>query len=57
MSRRPVSKELWKQLQPLIPVFSPSARGGPRSRKVSDEAPLNGVLFVLRTGIPWEDFP
>ena len=57
MSRRPVSKELWKQLQPLIPVFTPSAKGGPRSLKVSDEAALNGILFVLHTGIPWEDLP
>ena len=57
MSRRPVSKELWKQLQPLIPVFTPSAKGGPRSLKVSDEAALNGILFVLHRGIPWEDLP
>lgn len=57
MSRRPVSKELWKQLQPLIPVFTPSAKGGPRSLKVSNEAALNGILFVLHTGIPWEDLP
>ncbi|AVS81874.1 IS5/IS1182 family transposase, partial [Paracidovorax avenae] len=24
MARRPVSKELWRQLQPLIPAFVPS---------------------------------
>jgi transposase len=24
---------------------------------VSDEAALNGIIFVLRTGIPWEDLP
>ncbi|MBL8353659.1 MAG: IS5/IS1182 family transposase, partial [Delftia acidovorans] len=27
MARRPVSKELWRQLQPLIPAFVPSAKG------------------------------
>ena len=41
-------------MQPLIPAFSPSDRGGPCSRKFSDEAALNGILFVLHTGIPWE---
>ena len=55
MARRPVSKELWRQLQPLIPAFVPSAKGGARKLAVSDEAALNGILFVLQTGIPWED--
>ena len=57
MARRPVSKQLWQQLQPLIPAFVPSNKGGPRKRTVSDEAALNGILFVLQTGIPWEDLP
>ena len=52
--RRPVSKELWRQLQPLIPAFVPSAKGGARKLAVSDEAALNGILFVLQTGIPCE---
>ena len=53
MARQPVSKELWTQLQPLIP----SAKGGARKLGVSDEAALNGILFVLHTGIPWADLP
>jgi len=57
MARRPVSQELWRQLQPLIPAFVPSAKGGARKLAVSDEAALNGILFVLQTGIPWEDPP
>lgn len=57
MARRPVSKELWQQLQPLIPAFVPSSKGGPRKRTVSDEAALHGILFVLQAGIPWEDLP
>jgi transposase len=57
MARQPVSKELWRQLQPLIPSFTPSVKGGARKLNVSDEAALNGILFVLQTGIPWEDLP
>jgi len=57
MARKPVSKELWQQLQPLIPTFTPSAKGGARKLTVSNEAALNGIMFVLQTGIPWEDLP
>lgn len=57
MARRPVSKELWLQLQLLIPALVPSAIGGAGKLAVSDEAALNGLLFVLQTGIQWEDLP
>ena len=57
MARQPVSKELWQQLQPLIPEFIPSSKGGARKLGVSNEAALNGILYVLQTGIPWEDLP
>lgn len=43
MARQPVSKALWKQLQPLVPAFTPSAKGGARKLGVSDEASLNGI--------------
>jgi transposase len=57
MARQPVSKELWRQLYPLIPAFTPSIKGGARKLTVGNEAALNGILFVLQTGIPWEDLP
>ena len=57
MSRAPVSKELWQQLEPLIPPFVASRKGGRRKRIISDENALNGILFVLHTGIAWEDLP
>lgn len=57
MPRAPISKELWKQLEPLIPPFVASRKGGRRKRTISDEAALNGILFVLHTGIAWEDLP
>ena len=46
---------LWNLIQPLLP---PSPRrpkgGGPR---LQDRACLTGILFVLRSGIPWEMLP
>lgn len=55
MARRPVSKELWQQLQPLIAESMPSSKGGARKLGVSNEAALNGILYVLQTGISWAD--
>lgn len=54
-SKKEVSAALWARLQPLLPVVTPSPRGG--RPRVDDERALNGILFVLRTGIPWEDLP
>lgn len=56
MSRRKISECLWTELEALIPVFEPSAKGG-RRRSVDDRSALNGILFVLHTGIAWEDLP
>jgi transposase len=57
MSRVPVSKELWKQLEPLMPPFAPSRKGGRRKRTISDDGCPQCILYVLQTGIPWEDLP
>jgi len=56
MARRKISKELWAELGPLIPLFTPSPKGGRRGT-VDDHAALNGILYVLQTGIPWDDLP
>lgn len=56
-ARRPVSKELWRQLQPLIPAFVPSAKVGARELAVRDEATLSGIMFVLQKDFPWKDLP
>src|ERR1044071_3436910 len=53
--RKLVSAALWKRIEPLLPPFTPSPKGG--RPRVDDESPLNGILYVLQTGIPWEDLP
>lgn len=51
-----VSDELWKQLEPLLPPLPlPSPKGG-RPRVENREA-LTGIMFVLKTGIPWQALP
>lgn len=55
MSKLVVSDELWALVEPLLPQRTPSPKGG--QPPVSDRVCLTGILFVLKTGIPWEDFP
>jgi transposase len=55
LAKQLVSNELWSQIAPLIPPEPPKALGG--RPRVDDRAALTGVIFVLKTGIPWEDLP
>lgn len=55
MTRKIISNQLWKSLLPLLLPRQPSPRGGRPS--LDDYAVLNGILFVLTTGSPWEDLP
>lgn len=55
MSKPLVSDELWAVVKPLLPPESPKPRGG--RPRLSDRAVLTGILFVLKSGIPWEMLP
>jgi transposase len=55
MPERLVSDELWSIVEPLLPPEPPKPRGG--RPRVSDRAALTGILFVLKSGIPWEMLP
>ncbi|MFC7335480.1 IS5 family transposase, partial [Rhodocista pekingensis] len=46
---------LWAFIEPLIPPEPPKPKGG--RPRLDDRAALTGILFVLRTGIPWELLP
>ena len=50
-----VRDELWAMGGPLPPAGGPRPRGGPPP--VPNRAALTGILFVLRSGIPWEMLP
>jgi transposase len=55
MAKAIVSDELWSVVAPLLPPEPPKPKGG--RPRLPDRAALTGIIFVLRTGIPWEWLP
>ena len=55
MGKELVSDELWEIVEPLLPEEPPKPKGG--RPRVDDRATLTGIIFVLRSGIPWEMLP
>ena len=49
--------ELWKLIEPLLPPPKPRRFKYPGRKQVPNRAALTGILFVLKTGIPWEYLP
>ena len=46
---------LWDLVEPFLPIPPRRPKGG--RPRVSDRACLTGILFVLRSGIPWQMLP
>ncbi|MFB0524288.1 MAG: IS5 family transposase [Phycisphaerae bacterium] len=55
MAKPLLDDKLWKLIEPVIPKRPPRPKGG--RPPVNDRQALTGILFVLRTGIPWEYLP
>jgi transposase len=49
-----VPEQLWRAIQPLLPALPPRYGGRPR---VDDRAALAGIVYQLRTGVPWRLLP
>ena len=46
---------LWKLIEPLLPAPVLKPRGG--RPRLSERTYLTGIVFVLRSGIPWQMLP
>ena len=57
MARSLLDDDLWEIIRPLLPPPKPRRFQFPGRKPVADRVCLNGILFVLKTGIPWEDLP
>src|SRR4051794_27734002 len=55
MAKTLVSDELWALVAPLLPPPRPRPKGG--RPPVDDRMALAGILFVLKSGIPWAMLP
>ena len=55
MKKPLVPDELWAIVEPLLPAAPPTPKGG--RPRVPDRACLTGIIFVLKSGIPWEMLP
>jgi len=56
MAKKLVSDELWAIIEPILPVRK-RRKHHPGRKPLPDRNCLTGILFVLKTGIPWEDLP
>jgi transposase len=52
-----VSDALWERLQPLLPPPPPRRFRFPGRKPLDHRKILTGILFVLKTGIAWDDLP
>ncbi len=48
---------LWERIAPLLPPPKPRRHRYPGRLPIDDRAALAGILFVLKTGINWNQLP
>jgi transposase len=57
MAKPILDDELWTLIEPLLPPPKPRRFRHPGRKPITHRQALTGILFVLRTGIPWELLP
>src|SRR5262245_10157004 len=55
MAKALLPDKLWEQIEPLLPRSPPRPKGG--RPRLPDRQALTGIIFILKTGIPWEYLP
>jgi transposase len=57
MSHALVDDDLWTRIEAVLPKRRPRNRQHAGRKPIPDRAGLTGILFVLRSGIPWKMLP
>jgi transposase len=57
MAKPLLDNGLWELIQPLLPPPKSRRRRYPGRRPLDNRKALTGILFVLKSGIPWEMLP
>src|SRR5262245_21268500 len=52
-----VTDALWQRVEPLLPPPKPRRFRFPGRQPIDRRSILTGILFVLKTGIAWDDLP
>jgi transposase len=55
MAKAILADELWSEIAPLLPKHQQSRKGG--RPRCDDRIVMEAILFILRTGLPWERLP
>src|SRR5262249_52182553 len=57
MAKPLLTDELWQRIEPLLPPPKPRRFRFPGRKPLTHRQALTGILFVLKTGINWNDLP
>ena len=57
MAKPLLDDDLWNLIEPLLPPPKPRRFKYPGRKPLDRRKALTGILFVLKTGIPWESLP
>jgi transposase len=57
MGKQLVSDELWQRIEPLLPPEKPRRFRFPGRKPLDRRKVLSGIIFVLKSGISWDDLP
>lgn len=57
MAKELICDELWAEIEPLLPKPKRRHFRYPGRKPLDRRRVLNGIVFVLRSGIPWEMLP
>jgi transposase len=57
MAKPLLDDELWSVIESILPLPKPRRRKYPGRKPLDRRKVLTGILFVLKSGIPWEYLP
>jgi transposase len=57
MAKPVLDDELWAIIEPLVPPPKKRRKRHPGRKPIDHRKVLSAILFVLKTGLPWEHLP
>lgn len=57
MAKELISDALWAEIEPLLPPPKPRRFYQPGRKPLDRRKVLTGILFVLKSGLPWQMLP